>query len=366
MNPLLLSSLPDDVVVEVALYLHPSDLLRLYHTARRFATKRFVVAVARKSGVFVGHQRRITHLVLVPSSTGETKFITGAADGTVRVWNSKTMATERIFRMLITDPAGWERTDDQRETTQALVAMPDGKRFIVVMNRDNLVRVCNLEDGTTERTFEHGVYISSVALSPSGETYACNFCLTKMGRDHREAVTELYRTDTGELVQWFRIGTYLDDMAFTPDGKKIFVAGGRYNEFVVDLESGERQQRDQQNWNRACGWQGLVITGDGKKCVSIKDERTVAVWCRQTFAVTTTLMHEHPVAAVDVSNDGRWVLSGSYDHKVRLWDANDGNLLKTFEGHTNTVSVVRFFPGGKRCLSGSWDGTVRRWDLSNI
>ena len=51
---------------------------------------------------------------------------------------------------------------------------------------------------------------------------------------------------------------------------------------------------------------------------------------------------------VNVSPDGRTLVSGSFDKTIGLWDIVDGTALKTLEGHDAFVVTARFDATGKR------------------
>ena len=55
----------------------------------------------------------------------------------------------------------------------------------------------------------------------------------------------------------------------------------------------------------------------------------------------------YSVTSVAFSPDGQRVLTGSNDDTARLWDANSGNLLRIFSGHTDVVTSVAFSPDGR-------------------
>jgi WD40 repeat protein len=62
------------------------------------------------------------------------------------------------------------------------------------------------------------------------------------------------------------------------------------------------------------------------------------------------------------SPDGKRMLSGSHDHTVKVWDAEKGQEVLSFKGHTEYVNSVAWSPDGKRILSGSGDKTLKVWD----
>jgi WD domain, G-beta repeat len=56
--------------------------------------------------------------------------------------------------------------------------------------------------------------------------------------------------------------------------------------------------------------------------------------------------HIGPVTSAVFSPDGSHVLTASVDHAARLWEADSGKLLATFQGHTNVITpstAVAFF-----------------------
>ena len=66
------------------------------------------------------------------------------------------------------------------------------------------------------------------------------------------------------------------------------------------------------------------------------------------------------VYSVAFSPDGTRIVSGSYDHTIRVWDARSGDVVAgPFEGHTDYITSVAFSPDGTCIVSGSDDRTIR-------
>ena len=72
--------------------------------------------------------------------------------------------------------------------------------------------------------------------------------------------------------------------------------------------------------------------------------------------------HEDSVNFIAISPDGKYIVSGSDDITIKIWDLKTGECLKTLEGHSNSVSVT-ISPDGKYIVSGSYDETIKIWDI---
>ena len=74
--------------------------------------------------------------------------------------------------------------------------------------------------------------------------------------------------------------------------------------------------------------------------------------------------HGSPVASISFSPDGNFIVAGSHNQTIMVWDAETGDIISgPFEGHTDSITSVAFSPDSKRVISGSLDQTMRVWDI---
>ncbi|OMH79751.1 F-box-like/WD repeat-containing protein TBL1Y, partial [Zancudomyces culisetae] len=54
-----------------------------------------------------------------------------------------------------------------------------------------------------------------------------------------------------------------------------------------------------------------------------------------------------------------------FDGSVRVWDAASGTCLRTLQAHSDPIHSLAFSPDGRHLLTGSFDCRVRLWNLKS-
>lgn len=162
-------------------------------------------------------------------------------------------------------------------------------------------------------------------------------------------------------------------MAFSPKGNVL--VSGSYDEavFLWDIRT-RRILRSLPAHSDPVG--GVDFIRDGTLIVSCAGDGLIRIWDTGTGQCLRTLVHEDnaPVAGVRFSPNGRFVLAWTLDSCVRLWNYVEGRCVKTYQGHANTRcslgGAFGVYGGGDGAgrekafvVSGSEDGGMVVWDV---
>ena len=109
----------------------------------------------------------------------------------------------------------------------------------------------------------------------------------------------------------------------------------------------------------------VAISSDNTFIISGSEDATIRIWDVASGKLTNVLEgHTKGVRSVALSKNDQFIVSGSWDKTVRLWDRVTGESIKTFCGHSYFVNSVDISPNNKYIVSsGRKDKTARIWDV---
>ena len=221
------------------------------------------------------------------------------------------------------------------EKITAVAFTPDGRQAI--SSAGNTTNVWELESGrllhSIKGHFEN--HVTAVAINPNGTQVVSGLedeTLNVWGLEIESKVVKLENHIWGER-----------DLAISPDGQKVLSSTQRFNLKVWDLESGQLLR----TLDVPVSPKNAAITPDGRLSAGWSD-KTLEVWDLETGRLAHELENRHTqfVNTIGITPDGKYVITGSDDQTIRLWNIPDNKSTILFWNDT----VIR-------CLTLSQDGS---------
>jgi len=170
----------------------------------------------------------------------------------------------------------------------------------------------------------------------------------------------LWRTrDHARLYNWsHRQGEYADLVAadISADGRRAVTTDPR-TLVVWDTANGEALSY----WTTPAAVLDVAMVPDSDLVLMGLEDHSAVLFDANRGDHRETLLHQGPVAAVDVSADGRWALTGSDDESAVLWRVADGEAVHRL-AHDNPVRQVALSASGSYLFTASQSQLVAIWD----
>lgn len=229
-------------------------------------------------------------------------------------------------------------------------------------------------------------------------------------------------SDTAWTQDLWQLGTQIDKVMFTPDGKNIAVSVDGLNDnggvYFLDILTGNIVKKFQKNIYSSIDF---VFSSNGKTMVTtsqkfIPDYSSIAIWDTETLAPIKSLdsialsrigliddslligigkmnqsdttriykinintwkiinkesagnsrvVGDYPLAVDEIHNYFSVVTIGDNTKNVELWDLKTVKKITTLGSHNHLIQSLAFSSDGKYLASASSDGVINIWDLNS-
>lgn len=77
----------------------------------------------------------------------------------------------------------------------------------------------------------------------------------------------------------------------------------------------------------------------------------------------TLLGHDAGVTSIAITPDSNYIVTGSADSTVKIWDVDSDESPISLNGHKDEVLSVNVTPDGKKIISGAYDNNIHIWNF---
>ena len=228
-----------------------------------------------------------------------------------------------------------------------LVASPDGRSLVSSSGAE--IRVWDLVSGAGRPLAGHDLTVRWMGFSASGAlvTSSKDKTIRRWDLSSGESRVVVRVENTGEIGR----------VAISRDARRL-AYGGTHATHLVDAESGEALPLP----GLDAGTGSLAFSADGRVLVSGGMDGKVRVWDLARRKLQLLLGHVSWVERVSLSPDGKTVMSTAGEGAAWSWDLQTGHG-RPFPVGVGSVSAAAYSPDGALFAMAGDDRVVRIWEL---
>ncbi len=203
----------------------------------------------------------------------------------------------------------------------------------------------------------HETHVWRIVISPDGKSFA------SASEDHTVRIWKLDAmpkvtnvVDACEILQGHSAGVVA--LTYLPDN--LLASGSRDKKILIWNLNGTGRIRILNGHNSTV--YGLVSL-PGKRLASSAEDGKIRIWDLEKDTCVRELNdHTALTYALTITPDSRYLVSGSDDNTVRLWEIDNAFACRVLIGHKHYVNTFAFL-NNNTLISGSDDKTLKLWSL---
>ena len=287
---------------------------------------------------------------------------TAGVDGRVLLWNPDQVQKVDIARRiddLPDPPAPYREFIGHQKAVHGLDFSPDGER-LVSASEDNVVRIWQVRSGEEVANLRgHTSYVLDCQFSPDGSQ------ILSAGRDQQ---VKLWNPATyGESLALGRNeGAGHDDAVlaarFSVDGNRVVTASSDRSARLWDAKTQGLVNHFAEGHEFLTS--SAVFFAGGQRLATSAGDGSTRIWNVAAGTEIEALVGTGRTAAIDISPDGLWMAAAGTDYDLQIWDLQKSEIVAHLKGHVEPITAVAFSANGKLLATGDERGRGRIWNLN--
>lgn len=311
----------------------------------------------------------------VAFSNDDKEIVTTSEDGAIRVWN---LLEKRVVNVIEGHPKD-----------PNIIKYNNINKHVITLSNNNTIRLIDLKEGKsvinqlgigyggiiatcpTENVIayihDHSIIIrdiesqketvidanaeyshNNIVFSPDGKLIA------HVGHDK---ILRVWDSKTRELVHW--INALGNQVSFSPDGKYIACSGKNIQ--IWEIANWRFYTELKNTYNSYYpSLEKISYSHDGKYIASVYDSNIIVICNVVTGEICNKITCDYAINSLTWSLDDQHLLVAS-GYRAIVIDKHNGNIIKTFDGHTEEVYDAIYSRDGQYVFTLGFDRTIKLW-----
>jgi WD40 repeat protein len=172
----------------------------------------------------------------------------------------------------------------------------------------------------------------------------------------------IYNAQTSEVVSEWSTDVWAHQATFDPQNSQRIVASDLNGNVIVWDVGQEDPVFSIQAHDAEIN--STQYSPDGSMILSAGNDGIVRLWDAQNGNLLREITREGGVRVAKFSRDGNQIAAADWDKTAYIFDASSGEQLFELKGHKDQILAFAFSHDGQYVYTASYDSTIRKWDLN--
>lgn len=154
-------------------------------------------------------------------------------------------------------------------------------------------------------------------------------------------------------------------LGITPDGKWLICSADSNMILLSNLTNNVEANKLLKGHTKFVS--NIVVAPNNEFFISSSPDKSIWKWDLKTYQGKLIIASESKINSIDISPDSKYVIAGLQDGKIFIWDINNTSDPKIIDNTTQVaITAVKYNKKGNWLVAGTSQGSLKIWDSKKL